>query len=161
MRFEEEYPSLESYWRAVILFGRNSASYKFAMAKSLIELIPSGKSFITLDQLAVPFSNNLIEHIKMSEKQATSQSSTMLNACRQFIAGEMTHDQLIRQTVKFGFVNVLDAFHVVNQGEIPVKFFESDSKGKQKGITITDDLFKLKKRINSLILILRLKPDGD
>jgi hypothetical protein len=67
----------------------------------------------------------------------------MLNACRQFIAGEITNEQLIQQTVKYGFVNVLDAFHVVNQGDIPVKFFENDRKAKQKGIVITDDLFKL------------------
>lgn len=36
--FKEQYPSLESYWRSIILFGRNVASYKFALAKSLLEL---------------------------------------------------------------------------------------------------------------------------
>ncbi len=30
--FKEQYPSLESYWRSIILFGRNVASYKFALA---------------------------------------------------------------------------------------------------------------------------------
>lgn len=29
--FYEIEPSLENYWRAVILFGRNVASYKFAL----------------------------------------------------------------------------------------------------------------------------------
>ncbi len=37
-KFYEIEPSLENYWRAVILFGRNVASYKFALAKSLHEL---------------------------------------------------------------------------------------------------------------------------
>ncbi len=36
--FDEVNPSLESYWRSVILFGQNSATYKFALAKSLLEL---------------------------------------------------------------------------------------------------------------------------
>jgi len=144
LKFEEEYPSLESFWRVVILFGRNSASYKFSMAKSLIEIIPSGKSFITLEELAVPFSKNLISHLMINDKQATSKSSNMLSTCRQYIAGEISHEQLIQKTVKYGFVNVLDAFHVVNQDDIPVKFFENDKKAKQKGIVITDDLFKLK-----------------
>lgn len=36
--FYEIEPSLENYWRAVILFGRNVASYKFALAKSLYDL---------------------------------------------------------------------------------------------------------------------------
>ena len=36
--FKEQYPSLESYWRSIILFGRNVASDKFALAESLLEL---------------------------------------------------------------------------------------------------------------------------
>jgi len=31
--------SLESQWRALILFGKNSATYKFAFAKSLLEVV--------------------------------------------------------------------------------------------------------------------------
>ena len=29
--------TLENYWRGVILFGKNSSSYKFALAKALLE----------------------------------------------------------------------------------------------------------------------------
>ncbi len=29
--FEDTEPSLDGYWRAIILFGRNVASYKFAL----------------------------------------------------------------------------------------------------------------------------------
>lgn len=57
--FKEQYPSLESYWRAVILFGRNTASYKFALAKSILEMCQAGKSTISLEELAVPFAQNL------------------------------------------------------------------------------------------------------
>ncbi|MDF5722160.1 MAG: hypothetical protein PUP91_17065 [Rhizonema sp. PD37] len=39
-------PTLEEYWRAIILFGKNAASYKFALAQSLLELAPTGKSII-------------------------------------------------------------------------------------------------------------------
>ena len=31
-------PTLEDLWRAIVLFGRNSASYKFALAASLLDL---------------------------------------------------------------------------------------------------------------------------
>lgn len=79
--FKEQYPSLESYWRSIILIGRNVASYKFALAKSLLELAPAGKSEITLEELAVPFSRNLCEHLRSAPKQATSQSSSFLDAC--------------------------------------------------------------------------------
>ena len=39
-KFQEEHPSLESYWRSIILFGNNVASYKFALAKTLLEIAP-------------------------------------------------------------------------------------------------------------------------
>ena len=37
-QFTTEIPSLESYWRAIILFGQNVASYKFALGGALLEL---------------------------------------------------------------------------------------------------------------------------
>ena len=37
-RFTDIEPTLENYWRGVILFGLNVASYKFALGKSLLEL---------------------------------------------------------------------------------------------------------------------------
>jgi hypothetical protein len=38
MQFIEVQPTVENYWRALILFGRNVASYKFALGKALLEL---------------------------------------------------------------------------------------------------------------------------
>jgi len=37
-QFQINDPSLESQWRAIILFGKNSATYKFAFAKAIIEV---------------------------------------------------------------------------------------------------------------------------
>ena len=53
-RFYDIDPSLENYWRGVILFGRNVASYKFALAKSLLELADKKSDFIPLEELAEP-----------------------------------------------------------------------------------------------------------
>ena len=89
-QFQEEYPSLESYWRSIILFGRNVASYKFALAKSLLEIAPAGKTEIYLEELAEPFSRNLCEHIAVAPKQVTSQSSQFLDTCTRYNAGEIT-----------------------------------------------------------------------
>lgn len=145
--FTEEYPSLESYWRSVILFGRNVATYKFALAKSLIELDPHQNTFISLEELSVPFSKHIMEHLKLNDKQITSRSSTFIDACRKFNNNEITYENVIDTTTKHGFVNVLDAFHNVNQKEIDVKFFEKETRGNRKGILITDDLFRLKESV--------------
>ena len=49
MLFTEVQPTLENYWRSIILFGRNVASYKFALGKSLLELSKQGREIVTLD----------------------------------------------------------------------------------------------------------------
>ena len=121
--FKEQYPSLESYWRSIILFGRNVASYKFALAKSLLEIAPTGKTIITLEELAEPFSRHICEHIANAPKQATSQNSRFLQACKDYNAGKIAYQKLIDTTVSLGFNNVIDAFHVVNSGAIPVECY--------------------------------------
>lgn len=70
--FQEEKPSLESYWRSVVLFGRNTASYKFSLAESLLDFAKQGKTTVSLDELANPFSGNICRHIKKKNaKQLT------------------------------------------------------------------------------------------
>ena len=143
-RFQEEHPSLDSYWRSIVLFGSNVASYKFALAKSLLELSERGESSVALEKLAEPFSKHICEHILHSPKQATSGSSRFLDACRRFNTGEISYDELMTITVKLGFNNVIDAFHVVNRAEIPVRFFEKDYSSSGKRIILTDDVFRLR-----------------
>lgn len=136
-------PSTEDYWRSLILFGKNVASYKFALGKALLELGKEGKSFISLEELAVPFSRHLTEHLKIEDKQTTSNSSRFLDSCRGFNQGTITEDELIATTVRLGFENVIDAFHNLSSGEIPQRFFTYERKGQNKGIILTDELFTL------------------
>jgi hypothetical protein len=63
------------YWRAIILFGRNVASYKFALGKTLLEVAQAGKAFVPLADLALPFAKHISAHFKLADKQATSPSS--------------------------------------------------------------------------------------
>lgn len=135
-------PSLEDYWRGIILFGRNVASYKFALGKSLLELNRPSGNLIPLEELAEPFSRHLAEHLKTADKQLTSRSSKFIDACKQFNNGEISKQRLIDQTIKLGFNNVIDAFHVVNQGEIPQRFFV-DERSQHSGIRITDAFSRL------------------
>lgn len=143
LAFTEVKPSLDNYWRAVILFGRNVASYKFALGASLLELASQGRDFVPLTDLALPFSRRLAEHLKDCDKQATSRSSRFLNECRRFNRGEATREQLADATVRLGFNNVIDAFHVVGGGPVGVEFFKDERQTPGNGIRLTDDLFRL------------------
>lgn len=142
--FQEEYPSLESYWRSIILFGKNVASYKFALSKSLLEIAPTEKNIITLEELAEPFSRYICEHLQQASKQATSNNSLFLDSCKKFNSGELSHQELLEITIKNGFNYVLDAFHVVNGDTTPINFYKKDFSGAQKRIILTDEIFKLK-----------------
>jgi hypothetical protein len=143
MQFTECQPTLENYWRSIILFGRNVASYKFALGKSLLEFAKQGNEVITLEQLAEPFARNLCEHLRNADKQATSRSSRFLDSCRKFNVGELTLEELVDATSKLGFANVIDAFHIVHDGEVGVRFFTDERRGSEKGIRLTQDLFQL------------------
>lgn len=145
-QFVEVQPTLENYWRSIILFGRNVASYKFALGKSLLELAQQREETISLEELAEPFSRHICEHLANSSKQATSSSSRFLDSCRKFNAGELKKEELLDTTVKLGFSNVIDAFHFVHDSDISVRFFRDERKDGTKGIRLSDDLFKLTER---------------
>lgn len=138
-------PTLDASWRAVVLFGRNVASYKFALAKTLLSMADRADDRIPLEELAAPFARNLCEHLRLVDKQTTSRSSKFLDACRAFNQGELQEQALFETTAKLGFNNVIDAFHVVGSGPVPVRFFEDERGGTRGGgaIRITDDLRRL------------------
>lgn len=141
--FADIRPSLEDYWRAVILFGRNVASYKFALGHTLLELAQRGREFVTLEELARPFSQHLCTHLKNVSKQGTFDRSRFLDACQAFNRGELPEGDLIAATARLGFNNVIDAFHVVNREEIPQRFFIDERTGGRNGIRLTEELFSL------------------
>lgn len=136
-RFLENKPKTESIWRSIILFGRNVATYKFALGKSLIEIANQEKTFFSLEDLAEPFSRHITEHLKLNDKQGISSGSKFLNQCRDFNKGNSTKEKLLSVTEKMGFVNVIDAFHIVGKDEVPKRFFIDERKDRN-GINITD-----------------------
>jgi hypothetical protein len=135
-------PTPEDYWRGIILFGRNVATYKFALGSALLELQPAAGQLVTLEELAAPFSAHLCAHLKSAEKQIISRGSRFLDSCRKANAGELSQEQLVEQTVRFGFVNVIDAFHIVGREEVPQRFFV-DERNSGGGIRVTEAFSKL------------------
>jgi len=136
-------------FRAIILYGQNTASYKFAFGQSLLELSKAGKSFVSLDELASPFSKHIIEHLKSGKRQTVTSSSKFLYGCQLYIDGKITEDELINVTKKFGFKYVIDAFPKlkINYENQPV-FYQKVIRG-QKGIELTDNLHMLNQKEQS------------
>lgn len=140
--FQVSDPSLASQWRSIVLFGLNVASYKFALAGALLELPRSGSDLVRLEDLAEPFAGRICEHLRDADKQATAASSRFLDACRSYNKGELSASALRDATVRLGFQNVIDAFHVVGGGDVPNRFFVDERK-TAGAIRITDDFYRL------------------
>ena len=93
MNFIDHHPSLETYWRSIILLGKNVASYKFSLAQTLLE-IPKQKTEIMLEDLVLPFALNICEHLKTNDKQHTGPSNKFLNYCREYNRNQINDNEL-------------------------------------------------------------------
>ena len=105
--------TLENFWRSIFLFGKNTASYKFALAKSLLE-IDTTKNFISLEELALPYSKNISLHLEKGERQITRKTQVnFLESCKKFNEGQIDQSKLIEETLKTAFDNVIPRFHTI------------------------------------------------
>ncbi len=143
MRFYQVDPQLENYWRGIILFGNNFATYKFALAHALYD-VDKQHEIIRLEDLALPFSKHICQHLHLSPKQIlrAGEPGKFLGACLQSNQGEITSEQLQQATVRYGFSAVLDAFHTVNGEPIGKRFFLDERRAHQ-GIRLTDEFYRL------------------
>jgi hypothetical protein len=145
--------SEREHWRSIVLFGRNVASYKFSLAKSLLEVGADGSERVSLEELAVPFARHICAHLTDVDRQGTFERSKFLDACRFYNAGQINDEELRTATVLLGFNNVIDAFHVVGSGEVPTRFF-MDERPNVGGLRLTDQMLELAHRSEAVDLAL-------
>ena len=139
--FTDVQPTLDNYWRSIILFGKNTACYKFALAQSLLEFADQQYTQISKDVLAEKYALHICNHLKSSNTQGTNPSNNYLATCSDFNAGVIDKDKLVNITKKEGFRYVIERFHNVNGGDLPVKFYSGDKNSKE--IVLSDEIMKL------------------
>lgn len=64
-------PTPPADFRNIVLRGQTVASYKFALAKSILTLAESGITAASLEELAIPFSRELCAHLPEVDSQTT------------------------------------------------------------------------------------------
>lgn len=133
----------ELYFRSLILYGQNVATYKFALGQSILALASDGRTVIHLDDLAQEFSANMVAHVATGKSQCTNANSSYIDACLAYHQGDITHDNLIRETKSKGFRYVLDAFHVLPSGVVAEPFYALDGKGVNRSLILTENLLSL------------------
>ena len=141
-KFYKIEPSLSQNWRAINLFGRNTATYKFALAKSLFDLARKNKSSVTIEELSPVFAQHICEHLGKQEKQITSNKSQFIDACKKFNDGDISASHLHDVTSRLAFTNVIDRFHTVGGETITTQFYK-DERTYGKRLILTDSLFEI------------------
>ena len=101
------------------------------------------QTFVPLPELAVPYAAALCEHLQVEDRQSTAPQSRFLDACRSRNRGDLEAAQLAEATVRLGFANVIDAFHVSRGGQPTQTRFFVDERASRHGITLTDHLLEL------------------
>ena len=135
--------TLETNLRSIFLLGANTATYKFALAKSLLDLKGSNKTVIKLDDITPIYANHLLEHIKTGKKQITSNGSKLISAIDDYAQGRISEETMLTVVRALGFKNVIDAFHNLPGRKKAVPFYEKALIDGKQGLVLTDELFKV------------------
>jgi hypothetical protein len=134
-------PTDSEVWRAIVAFGKNSATYKFAFGRTLLQLAAEGVTSARTEDLARPFAMSMCDHLKQSDKQINREvgASSFLATCCDYNEGKVDESTLLQVTAKKGFVNVIEAFQHLSGFE-ETRFYSGDFR---RGITFHDPLLQL------------------
>jgi HNH endonuclease len=128
-------------WRAVVLYGRNSATYKIALATCLIDFAQQGKTYVSMSELAQSFFHVYRERLEHGAKQGTGGKTELERAVEMFRDGTLSEAQAIERVERRGFSDVIERFHTVTYDAVPHAFYVEDKQGAvRKGIHLTDNL---------------------
>ena len=142
--FEKYEQTPENYWRSIILLGKNTASYKFAWAKTLNEFVKNNQTKFNMDEAAAVQMKFLCESRKRSYYQGVSEminKAPVFTGIDQFHQGEINETALQSIIKREGFKDVVRAFPVVNNKPIDLHFYHDERK-TSNSIVLTDEIFK-------------------
>ncbi|MGH3188670.1 MAG: HNH endonuclease [Streptosporangiaceae bacterium] len=103
----------------------------------------------------------ICEHLLAEDRQSTSAQSRFLDACRSRNRAELDAAQLAEVTVRLGFTNVIDAFHISRGGEPTQTRFFIDERAGRHGVTLTDELLELSNGLQAGVLPLEVDARWD
>ncbi|HAW44941.1 MAG TPA: HNH endonuclease, partial [Sutterella sp.] len=124
---------------------KNTACYKFALGKSLLQFAKNNQTIVRLEDLAPSYCESICEHLRYAPRQATNRTSLFLETCAKFNREEISKEQLFSAALarNGGFRYVLDAFQMVGSDPIAVPFYEKISTRGKTTLTLTDELFEI------------------
>ncbi len=143
-QFINESASSLNTFRTLILFGKNTATYKFAFCHALLK--QKSKSFINYQDLTEDFLSALYQHHKVNPYQFQTGENTLTKAMDVYTAsGESDEHWNKLRGVSEGIIynHVFDAFQNVGGGTIDKSFLLFEHIKKDKQLVLTDNMLRV------------------
>jgi hypothetical protein len=131
----------QDYWRAIVLYGNNVATYKIALADVLIAFARESKTQVTMPELADAFFHRYLARFANGQPQQSdpSRKTVLERTIEAYRAGQLTETAAVEQVARQGFNDVVPGFHTVNGAPVPLPFYEQTLAG----LVLTDALLEL------------------
>ena len=124
--------------RAIIVFGKNSATYKFALLKTLME--KKAADYFSYDDIGEPFLRHLVEHHENCPHQFNRADTKLSLSMDRFLEKELDWNGLMRVAERNIFNNVFDALQNIGGGSLPREDLLFEHQKANRRIVATDNL---------------------
>ena len=133
--------TLEDYWRALILYGQQVATYKIALGMSLVNFVNINKTIVTIDELAEEFFELYQKRLQnnMPQLNLPNRLTVMERVVKNYTSQKLDRTAAIEKIAKDAFHDVIPRFHTLNRESLPINFYEFND-GK---LSLTDNAFKI------------------
>jgi hypothetical protein len=147
------------YWKGIVLYGLNQATYKIALGKTILELASAGNEVVSWELLSKVYLDNYIERLKLSDapqQNNPSKRTKMERIVEQLNKGIINYDSAIKLVGLEAFNDVIPRFQTIGTDKeiVGEKFYHFDF-GKK--IFLHDPVFKINEESN---LVLREELDA-
>lgn len=131
----------KDYWRTLILYGGQVATYKIALGKVILDLANQGIDQINKEELARRFFEEY--HIRlqngMPQLSTPNRETVMERAVKMYVAKPESYEEVIGFVKDNAFKDVIPRFHIFNRANVGMDFYHF----KKNKLQLTDNTFKL------------------
>jgi len=133
------------FWRGIILYGLNAATYKMALGKSLLDLAGRGKSTVPWEDLSREFLQQYVDRLAQGgrpQQPNPSRMTTMERIVARYKGGAISFDGAVLEVAREGFTDVIPRFQTIGTDKeiVAERFYEFDFG---KTLTLKDATFAL------------------
>lgn len=135
--------SNRDYWKAIILYGLNNATYKIALGRTLLDLAKRGTTHVGWNVLSEEFLKqykNRLDNAIMPQQTNPSRLTVMERIVSQLNHDHLTWSEAVERVGKDAFNDVIPRFHtIVRDGDFAKEKFYEFQQSNQ--IIIKDSVF--------------------